>query len=341
MSARIITVRPARQGFFPLDERWEVAHSVYSPEQAKQMVWLAGLLPYAQAVAVFERIGHRLIPTTAIWRETQQHGERLCAHLREAQARVPVERVVLPPPGQDHRQRQGVSLDGGTMHIRGEGWKEFKVGTVYDVVTRSAYDAQTDEWVDQPRASQISYCAVLGSVSEFAPALWGLAVERRLPEAAELSVTADGAEWIWNLVADYFPDAVQIVDWYHATQHLAQAAEALYPKDQAAARRWQQSCRQQLYLGKLECITQPLERAGLEAQARYFHTHRRRMQYQSFREAGYPIGSGTVESGIKRFKQRVSGAGMRWSRAAAERMLVIRAAIMSNTFDALWAASAN
>jgi hypothetical protein len=305
------------------------------------MVWLAGLLPYAQATAVFERIGHAAIPATSIWRETQAQGDRLRAQVRHRQEQVAVERVVLPPAGQDHPQRQGVSLDGGTMNIRDEGWKEFKVGTVYDVVTRPEKDLQTGEMIDQPHGEQMSYCAVLGTVNEFAPALWALAVERQLPQAADLSVTADGAEWIWNLAADYFPDGVQIVDWYHATEHVAQAAEALYPHDPKAAQRWQHERRHDLYLGEIQRITQPLDQAGLASYAHYFHTHQRRMRYQSFQEDGYPIGSGTVESGIKRFKQRLSGPGMRWSRPAAERMLVIRAAIMSETFDNLWALSRN
>ena len=91
----------------------------------------------------------------------------------------------------------------------------------------------------------------------------------------------------------------------------------------------------------MEPITAPLEKAGLATHAHYFQTHQRRMRYQEFREQGYPIGSGTVESGIKQFKQRLTGAGMRWSRPAAERMLVIRAAVITDNFDALWAAALN
>ena len=64
------------------------------------------------------------------------------------------------------------------------------------------------------------------------------------------------------------------------------------------------------------------------------------MQYQEFREEGYPIGSGTVESGIKQFKARLTGPGMRWSRPGAERMLIIRAAVLADTFDALWTVAA-
>ncbi len=141
------------------------------------------------------------------------------------------------------------------MHIRGEGWKEFKVGTVFDVVVEPERDPGTGEWVEQAhgvtthalaRSASVAYRAVLGTVNEFAPALRALAVEHQVPQAADLSVTADGAEWIWNLVADYFPDSVQIVDWYHATAYLADAAEALYPNDAEAARRWQRVRRDDL-----------------------------------------------------------------------------------------------
>ena len=70
---------PAARGFFPLDERWELTESVYSPERAKQMVWLAASGPsYSEAAEVFERIARRAVPASSIWDETQRHGEGLC-----------------------------------------------------------------------------------------------------------------------------------------------------------------------------------------------------------------------------------------------------------------------
>lgn len=305
------------------------------------MVWLSGLLPYGEAAQVFERIAHRLIPASSLWRQTQQHGQRMKQHLARQAERVAPERVVLPLPGLDHAQRKGLSLDGGKVHIRGEGWKEFKVGTVYEVELRSEPDPVTGDEVEQAHGVKMAYTAVLGNVGEFGRALWALAVAHDIPQAADLSVTADGAEWIWNVVADYFPQSVQIVDWYHACEHLNQAAQALHPNDEAAARRWAEPHRHDLYLGALHNITTPLEQAGFSTQAQYFHKHQRRMQYQDFREHGYPIGSGTVESGIKRYKARLTGAGMRWSRPAAERMLVIRSAVLTGNFDALWNAARN
>lgn len=321
-------------GLFPLDERWGLGQSVYSRGMARDMVWLSGLLPYEQASAVYQRLAGRLIPAASLWRTTRQRGAILKAQLEAQQSKIKPERVVLP--GEDLDIRRGVSMDGGMVHIREEGWKEMKVGTVFEVELRLERAPQTQELVEQAHACQVSYTAVLGSVTDFAPALWQLAFEQQVPRAFYSSVTADGAEWIWNLAADYFPDSVQIVDWYHACQHLAQAAAALHPDDDDAAQRWFLQRQNHLFKGQIHLITQPLDRAGLPDRAHYFHTHKRRMQYLEFREEGYPIGSGTVESAIKQFKQRLTASGMRWSRPAAQQMLVIRAAVLDHSFDALW-----
>ena len=75
----------------------------------------------------------------------------------------------------------------------------------------------------------------------------------------------------------------------------------------------------------------PVDQAGLWDQSRYFHTHKRRMRYHDFREEGLPIGFGTVESAIKQFKVRLTGPGMRWSRAGAHRMIAVRQAAMGGS----------
>jgi hypothetical protein len=303
---------------------------------AKQMVWLSGLVPYQLASAVLQRIGHVLIPASSVWEQTRYYGERLEETMKESQRWVSPERVQLAPASQDHARPLGVGMDGGMVHIRGEGWKEIKVGTVFEVEQRLQRDPRTADLVEQAHAVHATYTAVLGSVEDFSPALWSLAVEAGLPSAADSSVTADGAAWIWSLTADLFPDSVQIVDWFHACDHLAEAASALYPDDPAAAQRWLHQKQDDLFQGNLAAITRPLDEAGLPELSHYFHTHQRRMQYQEFREQGYPIGSGQTESTVKQFKARLSDPGMRWSRSAAQQMLIIRAAVLSDTFDSLW-----
>jgi hypothetical protein len=254
--------------------------SVCSAGLAKQMVWLSGLLAFEQAAQVCERIGGGFVPAPSIWRQTQAHGERLRVQPKRAQGQVGVERVVLPPPGQDHRRPKGISLNGGMVNVRGEGWKEIKVGAVFDVEERRQRDPLTHEWGTQARGANVAYTAVLGSPEAFGPALWALAVEGEVPQAAKSSVTADGAEWIWNLAADYFPDSEQVVDWCHACEHLGQAASALHPDDAEHSERWFKSRRENLYLGEIQTITGPLDEADLGEHSRYFHIHQRRMRYQ-------------------------------------------------------------
>jgi hypothetical protein len=305
---------------------------------AQQMVWLSGLLPYEQCREVFERIGKVILGSSSVWRYTQAYGEKLKHQLEQQRSQHNIGQVRLA--GQDHDRQKGISLDGGMVNIRGEGWKEMKVGAVYDVIQRFERDPRTQEWTDLPHALKTSYTAVLGDSPTFAPALWHLAVLHDVPSAALSSLTADGAEWIWNLANDYFPDSVQILDWYHARQHLYQAAQALYPDQPQQADQWFVQRTNDLFVGNIHPITQTLDAQALTAHSHYFHTHKRRMQYLEFRENGFPIGSGTVESAVKQFKTRLTSAGMRWNRPNAQRMLIIRAAVLDHSFDSLWAQAA-
>lgn len=306
------------------------------------MVWLSGLLPYEQCSLVFEEIGERLIPVSSIWRQTQRHGERLQAYVEQQRDQVCVERIVLPDAIHDHDQRKAVSMDGGMVNIRDEGWRELKVGAVFDVETRLERNPQTQELDEMAHGVKVHYTAILGSKEDFTPALWHLAVKHDLPTAKERAVIGDGALWIWNVAEDVAPDGRQIVDWFHAVQHLAEAATALYPNEEDAQKqtRWLKTHKKHLYMGRVHKIISALHKREREDLALYFERHQRRMQYLEFREEGFPIGSGTVESGVKQFKQRLTGTGMRWKADNANRMLVIRAAVLGKDFAPLWAAVA-
>lgn len=89
-------------------------------------------------------------------------------------------------------------------------------------------------------------------------------------------------------------------------------------------------------MGRIDTIISDLYKRDVPQFATYFERHKRRMQYLEFREDGLPIGSGTVESGVKQFKQRLCGTGMRWYIDKVNRMLIIRAAVLGNEFHTLW-----
>lgn len=316
------------QVIFPLDEQWQVDERGYSSALSYQVVWLSALVPYAEVAQILNDVGQMPIGSTTIWELNQTHSERLHQSQLKEQAHVSVERTRWQSEQYDPFLCRCVSMDGGMVCILGEGWKELKVGVV------SGFEQNKTSDEAQVRLTNMDYRAVIGSVDEFEAVLWALAVKQLVPYAGRLLVVADGAQWIWRLVSNLFPVCVQILDYYHAKQHLAQAAHACYPDDEGAAQSWFKQMSDCLFQGEIWKIIAHLE-AHQQATS-YFVNQQRRMQYQQFRAAGYPIGSGAVESAIKQFKQRLTGAGMRWSRVGAERMVTIRAAVMSGTLQDLW-----
>jgi len=289
-------------------------------------------MPFAAVSEALGRLAGVTLPTTTGWEQTQRRGEQLRLAVEKQRQRVSLERTRWEDRRYQPRASKSIALDGGMVNIRGEGWKEIKVGVVGDI----AHDRQRAS--KTVRVQAMRYTAVLGDVARFAPAMWALAVETNVPYAGRSAVTSDGASWVWRLSADLFPVSVQIVDWYHARQHLAHAAQVRYPT-QAEQATWYDQMTTALFRGEIWKIVSDLCAHHLADLAAYFRTHQRRMQYQEFREEGYPIGSGTIESGVKQFKQRLTAAGMRWSRLGAERLLTVRAAVLSHSFDALWSAT--
>jgi hypothetical protein len=324
LSEPIINVKPVAQAFFPLDEQLGLPRSGFSPAFAKQMVWLSGLLPFKQSVAVMARIGERFISSSTTWRMAQEYGDQLQTVVEHEREQVSAERVRLPDAHPDPEPHKGISMDGGMVNIRGEGWRELKVGTVSNVKMRLERNPHTNELDELAHGVDVHYTAVLGTKEAFKPVLWALAVQQNVPSAQRRSVVADGAVWIWDIASDLCPDGQQVVDWYHAVEHLHKAAIALYPhKDDLNKRqRWFKKYKNQLYLGSIDTLISVLHQRDVPQFATYFERHKRRMQYLKFREQGLPIGSGTIESGVKQFKQRLTGTGMRWDPDGAQRMII-------------------
>ena len=160
----------------------------------------------------------------------------------------------------------------------------------------------------------------------------------------------DGAPWIWNQAALHFGQSHQVVDWYHAKEHLVDAARLMKQDGTTAFTRWLNSRETLLYQGHAEKIADEFEKAARKGAANaeelitaagYFRTNHHAHELLEMREEEWPIGSGMVESGAKQFKARFSGPGMRWSRAGAENLLPIRSAVLSDRFDQMWAAAKN
>lgn len=340
---------PVKGVFFPLDRQLGVKERNWSESILREATWLSGLSgSYEQAAEILSRIGKIGMDDSTLWRQVQERGRRLCAAEEKRKAKA----MALPQVGERPRQpssgadRMGVGIDGAMVNIRKEGWKEFKVGAIFEIARRLVCDPITGEWTNLACAVNNSYVAQLGEAQEFAPFLWSAAQGRGWEAARETQTIGDGAHWIWNLADEYFPLSLRTVDWYHGSEYLHTAARLLFPTATATATRWFNRAETMLFQGQAEAvaaaIAQNIDRHPalandeLAAVMTYFRNNHKRMQYMEFRENGFPIGSGMVESAAKQFKARFTGPGMRWSRLGFQRLLPIRSAVLSNSFDSLW-----
>jgi hypothetical protein len=316
---------------------------------AKYAVWLSGLRDFAEAAEILSELAQVPISPKSVWRLTQRWGRRaqVVEALQRAAANATPDRQPIVPGEVPGDERLAVALDGGMLHVRGEGWKELKVGCRGQIVVRPTRDPATGDVLPLAHTVAQTYVAHLGGPEVFGQQLWAEAHRRHWNQEAETVALGDGAPWVWNLVDHYFYDSQQVVDWYHAKQHLAQAANLIGSEGTPAALRWLNEQATCLFEGHAAAVANCiLEAAGrkrkvakdLRQQAGYFRDNQRRMQYLEMRENDFPIGSGMVESGCKQFRSRFTGPGMRWSRFGAERLLPVRAAILSRRFDPLWAA---
>lgn len=371
------TAPPASEGFFPLDEQLELGARVWSESLEQELVWLSAAVgSYALAETIMQRIGRVHVSCSSIWRCTQAAGVRFRAlEERERQLANGLPELWDPPSRAEVAdQRKGVALDGALIYIRDEQWKELKIGDVFDVAVLPTQDTKTGEVVDLAHAVNNRYVAHLGGPEVLGELLWAEARRCGWEQAQDTIVLGDGAVWIWNQAALHFGCSHQLVDWYHARQHLIEAARLLKPEGTSGYQRWLNSRTTLLYQGHAARIAAELDKAAckpltktdmsgqtiksapaatsqnsasstkqeaIAREAAYFRTNQLRMNYLEMREEEWPIGSGVIESGAKQFKARFTGPGMRWSRNGAENLIPLRTAVLSNHFDASWGAAKN
>lgn len=317
----------------------------------RMLTWLDGQLPYERACAVLAELGGVAVSTSSNWRVAQTWGAAIQVALAAEEAAMKAQAHAWSTPGGRPQpdQRMGLAMDGAMLNIRGEGWKEFKLGCVFEVAQETRIDERSGDKGEFGQAVHLSYVAHLGGPELFGWQVWTEAQRRGWAQACASLVLGDGAVWIWNLHGEHFHTSLALVDWYHATEHLGEALQLLYPEGGARASRWYNEQRETLYQGHAERIARdltaaaaherdPQRAAELQTAAGYFRHNRDRMQYHDFRIEGWPIGSGMVESGAKQFKARVTAAGMRWSRPGAATILTLCAAALTSRerFNSLW-----
>ena len=192
------------------------------------------------------------------------------------------------------------------------------------------------------RAKNMQYFCDITKAEAFGKLLWATGCTVNADLCPDLVFLGDGAPWIWNLVTHYYPNAKQIVDWYHAEEHLEIVAAAAFP-DLTQRTNWLEDATQVLWNGQAEDLIsacQALAQSCLQASqaVTYFTNNMERMRYDRFRAAGYMIGSGTIESGCKQIvSQRLKLPGAQWMVSGAVQTAKARAAWLSGHWHILCA----
>jgi hypothetical protein len=224
--------------------------------------------------------------------------------------------------------------------------REVKVGTIFT-------HRQPDQPDQRPERDYDSttYIADILSAEEFGSRLRAEAIRRGIARARVIVFLGDGAAWVWKLARINFPTAVCILDYYHACEHLTLLAQALYGEGSALAKKRYRQWRKALLKDKVASIIAQAKadlpagaqrRTLAKKQITYFERNQARMLYQTFRQAGYFIGSGVVEAGCKTVVgQRLKHSGMLWSRQGASDLLTVRCALLSGWFDKFWKHQSN
>ncbi len=217
-----------------------------------------------------------------------------------------------------------------------------------DVLTMSADGLMVHSdgaWTEMKCASFLSEAygrstiATMEKSEKFGELVYLEAVRRGLRRAGKIVFVADGAVWIWNLVAHHFPEAIEIVDWYHATQHLWEVANAWYGDGTKKAKDWVKRNKTRLMEDGVERVISSIKQwqpKGEDKQKtkrenlHYFATNANRMLYATFELNGFYIGSGSVESACKQYGQgRLKQSGMHWKRPGIEAIAHLRSAVLN------------
>ena len=227
-----------------------------------------------------------------------------------------------------------------------ERWRDMKVLCWYEVETvppaqrSSRHRKKVSREQVALRAKNMRYFCDITQADKFGKLLWASGCTVNADLSPELVFLGDGAAWIWNLVDKYYPNAIQIVDWYHAEERLEEVAKAAFtalPERSA----WLEDTTQALWDGQVAQVISACEALSLsclEAQeaVTYFSNNIERMRYDQFRADGYMIGSGTIESGCKQIvTQRLKLSGAQWIVSGAVQTAKARCAWLSGLWQSL------
>lgn len=309
----------------PADEALGLGGGMTSPGVRGLLGLFAALLPLRRAVQALELAAGVRMSASSCARVAGELGQQAQGQELSGEA----------GPAEAHESVYA-AID-GTLLWTQEGWREAKAAVFYQV--RPGRDGS------RGAARHPSYVSALEAAEAFGEQVYAEAERRGVGNGGLRGALGDGAAWIWNLVDEHFPGAVQVVDWYHARERLKEVGREMYGEGTKRRREWVQQRLDALWTRGPAPVVRSLEllrphgkreRELVRLAIGYLRGNAERMRYPQFRRQGHPVGSGPVETTCKyligaRFKQ----PGMRWSLPGAKAILCLRTAFFNNRYDQL------
>ena len=344
------------QGFCPRDRALGVESASLSPAVTRMVGTAAALVSFAEGSALLGDLAGLTVPAKQVERTAKALGSEIAAD--ERQQVLPAEEAEIAPTMYLGMDGTGVPMRKGELAGRpgkqadgSSKTREVKLCTVWSA------EGRDEDGVPVRDEGSVSYSAAIESAamrdtdatcSAFARRVEREARRRGVDRANRCAVLGDGAPWIWNIAGEYFPDAIQIVDRFHAKEHLSGVAKVLYGAPSDLGEAWAQARHDELDAGQLHKIVAALAaqyRSRTDASKRdeirkcigYIWGNRRRMRYPAFRAQGLCTSTAVVEAGCKvAIGTRLKRAGMHWTVRGANAIIALRCSKLSGRFEDFW-----
>ena len=319
-----------RVGFFPLDDHLALLPGRFTPHIQEVMVRFGAWMPFDQAARILDQVLGVLVTADSVRRHTETAGTAFVALQTAGTEHLLQGGATDTPPGE---HRLVVSADGAMVPLRHGVWAEVKTLAVGEVT-------------DDGTTSNLSYFSRLCDAATFTEQATIETVRRGVCHAAQVAAVVDGAEWLQGFLDVQCPQALRILDFPHAAQRVSQIGQALFGSEDAERQAW---VTRQLHMlqheGPQRVLAAIHEKVGDEQVRQeaiaedvgYLEKRVGHMDYVAYRKAGWPIGSGSVESANKLVVEaRLKGAGMHWAREHVDGMVALRTVVCSGRWEEAW-----
>lgn len=316
--------------FFPLDKQLQVPDGHLLPHAQETLVSLSSELPFGRVVKHLARTLGVVVPVSTVRRQTLAVGQRMLeVHNEQAQP-------LADCPEEKASERLAMSSDGSMVPLVGGVWAEVKVVAIGQVERRKRKDKE------EIVTTHLTYFARMSDATTFADQASAEMRRRGVERAKEVCAIQDGAEWIQGFVQGHRHDALRILDFAHAASYIYEIAAKVREAGGHLPVRWVNGVLHRLKHEGPARLLRHLSRLAsryphIQEQVNYLQKRQSFMQYPTYQQQGWPIGSGSVESSHKFVVQaRLKGSGMHWKPAHINPMLALRLALLNERWTESW-----